>query len=197
MLKVGITGGIGSGKTTICKIFELQGVPVFYADQQAKDIMQTDQLLMDEIKASFGADIYSKQGEINRSKLASIVFADPESLKKLNSLVHPAVFRAFDLWVKQQDAPYVLKEAALLFESGSFKDCDFKVLVKSPEDLKISRVIKRDSALKADVLRRMNRQWDDAAKEKLSDFVLLNDEQQLLIPQVLELHTLFLIHASK
>jgi dephospho-CoA kinase len=192
MRKIGITGGIGSGKTTICKIFELQNIPVFYADQQAKDTMHTDTLLMEEIKAHFGNDIYSQQGVLNRSKLASIVFSDSEKLKKLNSLVHPAVFRAFDAWVEEQNAPYVLKEAALLFESGSYKDCDFKILVKSPEHLKMSRIVQRDLITEAEVKRRMDQQWSDEQKETLSDYILLNDEQELLIPQVLELHNNFL-----
>lgn len=197
MLKIGITGGIGSGKTTVCKLFQLQNIPVFYADQQAKEIMQTDKQLVDDLKAAFGMDVYSEEGILNRSKLAALVFNDKEKLQKLNSLVHPAVFKAFDTWVKQQTAPYVLKEAALLFESGSYKDCDYIILVKSPQDLKISRIIERDSITEADVLKRMNKQLSDEEKEQRSDFIIYNDEVQMLIPQVLELHGKFLKLSGK
>lgn len=197
MLKVGITGGIGSGKTTVCKLFQLQNIPVFYADQQAKTIMQTDKQLVDDLKAAFGMDVYSEEEILNRGKLAALVFNDEEKLKKLNSLVHPAVFRAFDIWVKQQTAPYVLKEAALLFESGSYKNCDYIILVKSPQDLKISRIIERDSITEADVLKRMNKQLSDQEKEQRSNFIIYNDEKQMLIPQVLELHEKFLKLSGK
>ncbi|MFD2162626.1 dephospho-CoA kinase [Paradesertivirga mongoliensis] len=193
MLKIGITGGIGSGKTTVCKFFELQRIPVFYADQQAKSIMHTDGLLVDQISREFGADIYFSNGELNRSKLGALVFNDEEKLKKLNSIVHPAVFRAFDNWLNQQkNAPYVLKEAALLFESGSYKDCDFNLLITSPHNLKISRIMQRDSVSEGEVLKRMNKQLSDAEKAPLSDFTINNDEKQLLIPQMLDLHNHFI-----
>lgn len=192
MLKIGVTGGIGSGKTTVCKLFELQTIPVFYADMQARTVMHTDVQLVAAIKKTFGNDVYSDDGLLNRSKLAALVFNNEDELKKLNSLVHPAVFKAFYNWVEQQNAPYVLKEAALLFESGSHKDCDFTVLVKSPEFLKVSRVVKRDGVTEAEVLKRVNKQLSDDEKEKLSDFVIYNDEKQLLIPQVLNLHMEFL-----
>lgn len=193
MLKIGITGGIGSGKTTVCKFFELQRIPVFYADQQAKSIMHTDELLVDQISREFGADIYFSNGELNRSKLGALVFNDEEKLKKLNSIVHPAVFRAFDNWLNQQkNAPYVLKEAALLFESGSYKDCDFNLLITSPHNLKMSRIMQRDSVSEGEVLKRMNKQLSDAEKAPLSDFTINNDEKQLLIPQMLDLHNHFI-----
>ena len=197
MLKIGITGGIGSGKTTICKLFQMQNIPVFYADQQAKAIMQTDTHLIEDLKVEFGHEVYSQQGLLNRSKLAELVFNDEIKLKKLNSLVHPAVFRAFDVWVKQQHATYVLKEAALLFESGSNKDCDYVVLVKSPQDLKVKRIIERDTISEADVLKRMNKQLSDEEKENKSDFIIYNDEKQMLISQVLKLHEIFLKLAVK
>ena len=197
MLKIGITGGIGSGKTTVCKVFQLQQIPVFYADSQAKIIMQTDQQLVNSIKAAFGSDVYSAEGILNRSRLAAIVFSDEEKLKKLNSLVHPAVFRAFDKWVEQQNAPYVMKEAALLFESNSYKDCDYIILVKAPQHLKIARIIERDAVPESDVLKRMNKQLSDEEKELRSDFIIYNDEQQMLIPQVLALHEKFLNLSAK
>ena len=192
MLKIGIAGGIGSGKTIVCKIFQLQHIPVFYADTQAKTIMQTDLQLVADIKEAFGKDVYSPGGGLNRSMLAALVFSDDEKLKKLNSLVHPAVFKAFDKWVAQQEAPYVMKEAALLFESGSYKDCDYTILVKAPRRLKIARIMERDKVSESDVLKRMSKQLSDEEKELRSDFIILNDEQQMLIPQVLDLHEKFL-----
>src|SRR6476620_1712762 len=120
-LKVGITGGIGSGKTTVCQVFELLNIPVFYADDEAKKLMISDQILISEIKAEFGNQSYFEDGSLNRKHISDIVFQNPHQLKKLNSFVHPAVFRAMESWVSQQKSPYVLKEAALLFESGSYQ----------------------------------------------------------------------------
>jgi len=195
MLKIGITGGIGSGKTTICKLFELQKVPVFYADVEAKRAMSTDRTLIDQLKSAFGNDIYSPQGVLNRSKLASVVFNNQQELEKLHSLVHPAVFRLFDNWLEHQTAPYILKEAALLFESNSYQQCDYTLLVKSPLALKIARVMQRDTISEADILKRMSKQFSDEEKEKLSDFTILNTEHELIIPQVLALHARFLTEA--
>jgi dephospho-CoA kinase len=192
MFKVGITGGIGSGKTTVCNIFELQKVPVFYADLEARELMSNDEELIAEVKSCFGADIYTPEKVLDRRKLSKLVFNDDAQLTKLNSLVHPAIFRAFDKWVEQQNAPYVIKEAALLFESGSFKKCNATVLVKSPYDLKVKRVASRDYIDQADVIKRMAKQWDDLEKEKLCDYIVQNNEQELLIPQVLKLHQKFL-----
>jgi dephospho-CoA kinase len=193
MLKIGITGGIGTGKTTICKVFEVLGIPVFYADTVAKQLMHTDQLLIQDIKEVFGTEAYSENGELDRKYLASIVFNNEEHLNKLNSLVHPAVFRAHDAWINEHlQAPYVLKEAALLFESGSYKMSDYNILVISPLDLRIKRVIKRDGISEAEVKSRIDKQLSDEEKEKLTDFMLQNDESQLLIPQVLTLHQNFL-----
>ncbi len=193
MLKIGITGGIGSGKTTVCKVFEVLGIPVFYADNAAKTIMHEDVLLREDIIKGFGEASYSENGELNRKHISSIVFKDEGQLAKLNALVHPAVFRAFDIWVSEQKyAPYVLKEAALLFESESHKMCDQSILVKSPEAIKIQRIIKRDQTTAEEVRLRMNRQFSDEQKEKLADHILINDEEVLLIPQILSLHQHFL-----
>jgi len=193
MLKIGITGGIGSGKTTVCRIFEVLGIPVFYADNAAKSVMHSDSLLRQDIIKGFGQESYFETGELNRKHISSIVFNDTEQLARLNALVHPAVFRAFDTWVAlQTNVPYVLKEAALLFESDSYKMCDRSILVKSPEALRIARIIARDNTTAEDVRLRMNRQFSDAKKEKLADHIIINDEDLLLIPQVLELHQHFL-----
>lgn len=196
MLKIGITGGIGSGKTTVCRVFEVLGIPVFYADNAAKSIMHNDALLRQDIVEGFGKDSYFENGDLNRKHISSIVFNDKDELAKLNALVHPAVFRAFDIWVKEQkDAPYVLKEAALLFESDSHKMCDQSILVKSPEALKISRIIARDNTTAEEVRLRINRQFPDKKKERMADHIIINDEQMLLIPQILELHEKFLSHS--
>ncbi|NEU08072.1 dephospho-CoA kinase [Flavihumibacter sp. R14] len=192
-LKIGITGGIGSGKTTVCKVFELLGVPVFYADAAAKEVMHTDEELMRGIIGAFGALSFSNDGILNRKYLADIVFSDDKALEMLNALVHPAVFRSFDKWLlKHKQYPYVLKEAALLFESGSYKMCTHSILVKAPERLKIGRVMERDNITEAEVRARMVRQYSDEEKEALADYSILNDERLLLIPQVLKLHELFI-----
>jgi dephospho-CoA kinase len=193
MLKVGVTGGIGSGKTTVCKVFELLGIPVFYADDVAKSIMHTDQVLKTAILNTFGERAYNKEGTLNRSYISSLVFNNKPELEKLNSLVHPAVFRAFDNWLLQQkDAPYVIKEAALLFESDSYKMCDESILVIAPTETKISRVKLRDGISDEDVKLRMNRQFSDEVKIKFADHILNNDEKQLIIPKIIQLHQQFL-----
>ena len=197
MLKIGITGGIGSGKTTVCKVFELLGVPVFYADDVAKSIMYTDPVLKSEILKAFGENSYLKNGDLNRSYISSIVFNDKHELEKLNSLVHPAVFRAFDNWVlSQKEASYVIKEAALLYESDAYKMCDKSILVISPIETRISRVKARDGISAEDIQLRMNRQFSDEQKMKFADHILNNDERQLLIPQIIQLHQQFLMIGS-
>jgi dephospho-CoA kinase len=193
MLKVGVTGGIGSGKTTVCKVFELLGIPVFYADDVAKSIMHTDQVLKTAILNTFGERAYTKEGTLNRSYISSLVFNNNPELEKLNSLVHPAVFRAFDNWLlEQKDAPYVIKEAALLYESDSYKMCDESILVIAPTETKISRVKVRDGISDEDVKLRMNRQFSDEVKIKFADHILNNDEKQLIIPKIIQLHQQFL-----
>jgi dephospho-CoA kinase len=196
MLKIGITGGIGSGKTTVCKIFETLGIPVFYADAVAKSIMVTDPLLISGVKETFGQLSYFEDGSLNNKHIASIVFSNPAELAKLNNLVHPAVFRAFDSWVQTVDstAPYILKEAALLFESDSYKMCDKSILVIAPHKLKLERVIARDSVTADQVTARMDKQFSDDKKRELADFVLYNNESQSVIMQVMELHKQFLNH---
>ncbi|HEY1062066.1 MAG TPA: dephospho-CoA kinase [Daejeonella sp.] len=197
MLKIGITGGIGSGKTTVCKVFELLGVPVFYADDVAKSIMHTDPILKSGILEAFGQKSYTQSGELNRSYISSIVFNDKHELEKLNSLVHPAVFRAFDTWVlSQKEASYVIKEAALLYESDAYKMCDQSILVISPIETRISRVKARDGISAEDIQLRMNRQFSDEQKMKFADHILNNDEKQLLIPQIIQLHQQFLMIGS-
>ncbi|SMD02300.1 dephospho-CoA kinase [Pedobacter africanus] len=194
MLKIGITGGIGSGKTTVCKVFETLGIPVFYADTVAKQIMVTDQILVAGVKSAFGAQSYAADGSLNNKHIAAIVFNNADELARLNALVHPAVFRAFDSWVKQVPAtvPYVLKEAALLFESGSYKLCDQNILVQAPEAVKLQRVMERDGVTAEQVKARMDKQLPDEDKIKLADQLINNNEKDSLIVQVTRLHRLFL-----
>lgn len=194
MLKVGITGGIGSGKTTVCKIFEVLGVPVFYADLVAKEIMVKDLILIEGVKAAFGQDSYFDSGVLNNKHIAAIVFNNKVELKKLNALVHPAVFRAFDSWLEEipQNSPYILKEAALLFESESYKMCDTSILVTAPKQMKLNRVTERDGVSAEQVLARMDKQFTDEQKLAMADHQILNDESRSLISQVLDLHQCFL-----
>lgn len=194
MLKIGITGGIGSGKTTVCRIFEILGIPVFYADTVAKEIMVSDQILVDGVKSAFGAESYLDAGILNKAHVSAIVFNDAAQLAKLNALVHPAVFRAFDLWVAAVPAgtPYILKEAALLFESGSYQMCDKTILVRADRSTKMSRVMNRDGLTEAQVQARMDKQLSDEDKALLADYFIENDEHTSLILQVTSLHQQFL-----
>jgi len=192
MLKVGITGNIGSGKTTVSRIFEILGVPVFYADDAAKKVMVEDPILIDTLKKEFGRESYFDDGSLNRKYIAGIVFNNETELAKLNAIVHPAVFRAFDNWLAGiKNAPYVMKEAALLFESSSYKMCDKTIMVTAPLELRINRVMQRDNLTRAEVESRNARQFSEEEKIQLADFVIRNDDTELVIPQVLELHKQF------
>jgi dephospho-CoA kinase len=193
MLKIGLTGNMGSGKTTVSNVFEILGIPVFYADDAAKNAMTTDDILIGEIKAAFGEQAYFEDGSLNRKHIAGIVFNDDAELKKLNAIVHPATFRAFDEWVKDiKDVPYVLKEAALLFESDSYKMCDYSIMVQAPLEIRVNRVMKRDSISRAEVESRNAHQFSEEKKTALANYIIKNDDTELVIPQVLELHNRFL-----
>jgi len=185
MIKVGITGGIGSGKTTVCKLFELLGIAVYYSDDEAKKILDYDSTVKSELLNLFGASILNEFEQIDRKKIATIVFSDTTKLASLNAIVHPAVAKHFDEWCKKQSSPYILKEAAILFESGAYKQVDKSIIVTAPIELKLLRVIARDKTTEEEVLKRMSNQLPDEEKIKLSDFVIRNDEENLLIPQVL------------
>src|ERR1700744_1099057 len=197
MLKVGITGNIGSGKTTVSKIFEVLGIPVFYADTAAKEVMVKDEILISAIKDAFGNTSYFDDGSLNRKHIANIVFNDDKELATLNSIVHPAVFRSFDSWVKQHpSSPYVLKEAALLFESDSYKMCDKTIMVTAPLPMRIQRVTARDGLGEAEIMSRETKQFTEDKKVKLADYVIRNDNSELVIPQVMRLHEEFMDHRS-
>ena len=191
MLKIGLTGGIGSGKTIVAQVFEKLGAPVFYADIEAKKCIQEDTDLIKQLKATFGNDIYVDR-QLQKDRLASIIFNDNSALQTINRLVHPAVQRVFEEWCAAQNASYVLKEAAILFESGSDKDLDQIICVSAPDDLRKQRVMQRDGITESQVLDRMSKQWDQSRKIELAHFHILNNEKQLLIPQVLEVHSLLL-----
>lgn len=169
---IGITGGIGSGKTTITKYIESLGYPVYIADDQAKNLLDTEEVV-NEIRNVFGEEII-ENNLVDKKKLATFVFGNEDKLKKLNEIVHPKVRQHFINWLKQCDKPLVVKEAAILFESGAYKDCDYTILVTAPEDVRIDRVIKRDNTNKEDVIKRIRSQWFDEDKAKLADFVIQN-----------------------
>ena len=187
MIRVGITGGIGSGKSTVAKVFEVLGIPVYYADDAAKSIMNEDEELQQKIKIQFGEQVY-KNGQLNRKALADIVFNDPAKLQLLNALVHPATLKDAELWMEKQTTPYAIKEAALIFESGAQEQLDYVIGVHAPAPLRIQRTIHRDGISRDEVMARMNKQIDETIKLRLCNFVITNDEQQLLIPQVMALH---------
>lgn len=194
MFKVGITGNIGSGKSTVSKVFELLSVPVFYADDHAKSVMIQDAELIAGVKAAFGDESYFADGSLNRKHIGGIVFNNEAELQKLNALVHPATFRAFDNWLAQQraDVPYVMKEAAILFESGSYKMCDRSLMVSAPLELRIQRILKRDNITRAEAENRNAKQFSEEKKISLANDLIVNDNTQLVIPQVLALHQLYL-----
>jgi dephospho-CoA kinase len=193
-LQIGITGGIGSGKSLVCKIFHCLGAPVYDADSHAKELMTTDGILVSEIKKEFGVLSYNVDGSLNRAYLSSTVFNDSERLKALNSLVHPRVGIDYKQWLEQQKMhPYVLKEAALLFESGSYQLLDKVIVVHANQKLRLQRVLKRDHHRTADqVLTIMKNQMSEEEKLKRADFMIRNDETTLLIPQVVSLHQRFI-----
>lgn len=193
MKTVGVTGGIGAGKSLVCRIFATLGIPVYDADSRARRLMEEDRELVGSIKAAFGAEAYSTEGALNRPWLAERVFREEAETARLNALVHPRVGLDFSRWMKaQKDVPYVIKEAALLFEAGSYKELDAVVLVQAPEELRIRRTLLRDEQRsKAQVRAIMERQWPESEKLRLATHSVKNDERSLLIPQVLRLHQRF------
>ncbi len=185
---IGVTGGIGSGKTTVCKVFRLLGIPVFEADVIAKEIINTNENLRGRISQLFGSDVYNSDGFIKRKKLADIVFRDERKLNQLNGLVHPAVRDEFLLWSEQKkNYPYVVLEAAILFESGFDSLTDYTILVTAPEDERLKRVVLRDGSSTAEVKERMDRQFPERKKQELADIVLQNDNRHLIIPDIIKI----------
>ena len=188
MFRVGLTGGIGSGKTIVCKIFEILGVPVYDADFRAKIMMSTHPEIIAGLSELFGNEILN-DGRPDREKIASIVFYDRNALNLINSLIHPYVRKDFDLWSRSKlDSAYVIEEAAILFETGAYQLLDFTIAVTAPDDLRISRVVERDHVERKDVLARIANQMDEEDKIRMADAVIINDNTKLVIPQVVELH---------
>ena len=194
MLKIGLTGGIGSGKSTVAAIFEVLDIPVYYADNIAKQLMQEDESLINSIKLHFGDSCY-EAGKLNRAYLSSIVFNDKSKLELLNSIVHPVTIAHAENLMSIQTAPYCIKEAALIFESNSNKNLDFVVGVHSPENLRINRIISRDNISENEIKSRIDAQMNEVEKMAKCDFVINNNEIELLIPQVISIHQK-LIHSK-
>lgn len=187
-LKIGITGGIGTGKSTISHVFEVLGVPVYYADDAGKQLMNNNIELKQAVKAKFGEDVYNPEGQLDRKKLAAIVFNNPSLLQELNAIVHPATIAAADEWMQHQTAPYVLKEAALLFESDAHLHVDKVIGVQASLSTRIKRVIERDGVTEKEVMDRIARQMDETEKLNRCDYLINNEGNELVIPQVLALH---------
>lgn len=195
MLQIGLTGGIGSGKSTVAKVFETLGIPVYYADAAGKRLMNENTELKQQIINLFGAESYV-DGKLNRAYLASIVFNNKQQLERLNSLIHPATIEDAKKWILQQTTPYAIKEAALIFESGSGAGLNYIIGVYAPQALRIKRTMERDNITREEVIKRMENQLAEEMKMKLCDFIIYNDEQQLVIPQVLQLHQQFIKEAA-
>jgi dephospho-CoA kinase len=192
-LQVGVTGGIGSGKSLVCRIFHALGVPIYDADLRAKCLMTEDKTLAELIRNEFGPSSFHPDGTLNRAHISNLTFGNPDRLKKLNSLVHPRVAIDYAQWAAANSHyPYVLREAALLYESGSYASVDKMIVVSSPEQLRIQRVIARDpQRTKEDILKIIESQWPEQEKLKRADFVIYNDDLHMVIPQVLGLHKAF------
>jgi dephospho-CoA kinase len=187
--KVGITGGMGAGKTTVAQIFSLLGIPVYNADIRAKQLMGVDEALIIQIKALLGPGAYTQDGKINTRYIAGKVFSDDFLLKKLNTLVHPKVLEDGDAWHHNKTGmPYTLKEAALLFESGSYLYLDAVINVFAPEDIRIQRILQRDQIPLVQIKERLRNQWPEDRRKMLVDFEITNDGKTLLIPQIMRIH---------
>ncbi len=187
MLKIGITGGIGSGKSTVCKLFQCLEVPVFNADEAGRDLLAEDSSVIKKVIEIFGDTIITGQ-KPDRKKMAEIVFKNPEKLAELTAVIHPAVRSKFNEWVSEQSTSYVINEAAILFETGIYKQLDYTILVTAPEEIRIQRVMQRDGIDEATIRDRIKNQWSDEQKKELANFVISNDEVNPLMPLVMEIH---------
>ncbi len=187
ILKLGVTGGIGSGKTSVCRVFNVLGIPVFSADKEAHIILDNDQKVIARIRKLLGENLYSG-GVLDRAEMAKLIFNDGKLLKKVNGIVHPAVFEKFGMWLEKQPAPYVILEAAILFESGASKLVDRTITVLAPLDERVERVIRRNRLTYEQVMDRIRNQMDDDSKIRQSDYVIMNSEQDMIIPEVLRIH---------
>ena len=191
MKVLGLTGGIGSGKTTVANIFRELGVPVYIADDEAKKLMNSDAKLKKEIIVLFGDEAY-QNGILNRKYIANRVFGNKELLERLNAIVHPAVGKDFDQWKEDQASVYVVYEAAILFEKGGYRKCDKNLLITAPREVRIRRIISRDLATPAEIEARMNNQWADEKKAKLADFIINNKDLEQTREEVRKIHQIML-----
>ncbi|MEL6650872.1 MAG: dephospho-CoA kinase [Bacteroidota bacterium] len=200
VLGIGITGGIGSGKSYVCRLFEERGYRVYYADQRAKLLMTEDEVLVSGVKSLFGPESYHEDGSLNRAHVGKIAFGDPEKLQQLNALVHPATGRDYLRWIGEIPADYphdfVLKEAAILYESGAYKASDAVITVYAPKNIRLQRVLERDGADEQSVLQRMNKQWPEWKKLRRADFYIINDGKEALGPQIETAITFFAAKAK-
>ena len=195
MIKIGLTGGIGSGKTTVANMFKSKNIPVFIADVEAKKILN-DPSVAQEVANTFSIPL-TNDGLIDKSKLASIVFKDKAALEKLNSIIHPKVHQSFKKWVKNKDASYIIYEAAIIFEKDRASDFDFTILIIAPEEARVQRVVQRDLSSEDEVKSRMKAQWPESKKKKLADFVIENTNLKQTQQQVDKLHAKFLNFSDK
>ncbi len=186
-LKLGITGGIGSGKSTVCKVFAVLGIPVFSADDEAKRIQENDRALQERISTIAGKDLFPG-GRLDRSEMARLIFSDRSLLQKVNSVVHPAVFQSFEEWMKNQNSPYSIMEAAILFESGAFRMMDRVATVVTPFEERIGRLVAGNRFTREQIIERMKNQADDESRIAGSDFIIFNSENDMVIPAVLGIH---------
>lgn len=195
MKRIGITGGIGSGKSIVCKVFELLGVPVFNADDEAKKLYFVKEV-QDTLIEKYGKDIYLSAHQLNKEKLAEIIFNNPEELKFINALIHPMVALVYKQWCNTyKHLPYTLKEAAILFESGAYKEMDKVITVSAPKEIRIKRIMKRDNFSRTQVEERLLNQWSEEERRAKADFILYNDDNQLVLPQVIDLHNTLIAKA--
>lgn len=183
MIQIGITGGIGSGKSTICQIIETLGYPVYYSDIRGKYLTSNTLDILQKIRHHFGDDVFD-EFILNRSKLGKVAFSDPEKLKLLNSIIHPYIEQDYKTWVAEQTSPLIFKEAAIMFESGLYKELEFVICVVAPEELRIKRVMERNKLTREEVINRISQQWTDKEKLALSEAVIYADDKQFVIPQI-------------
>lgn len=194
--RLGVTGGIGSGKTTVCRIFRVLGVPVFVADVAARQIMNSDPAIRREINIIAGKDLYSTD-ELDRKELARIIFNRPELLRRVNAVVHPAVLRMFDEWAAKSEAPYVIMEAAILFEARADAMVDRVASISAPVEERIARVMGRNDLSREEVMERINNQMEDEEREDQSYYVINNADNEMIIPEILKIHNDMLRLAGK
>ena len=185
MKVIGLTGGIGSGKSTIAAVFQSAGIPVFNADSEALALYSIDAELLREVVDEFGREVLNNDGTLNRKQLASIVFGDEGALEKLNALVHPRVANRFAQWKNQQRVGVVMRESAILFESGSHIDCDSVIVVSAPENLRVNRVMNRSALTEEEVEARIALQWPESKLQAQADWIIMNDDSELVLPQVM------------